>query len=187
MLPGALQDDTLPRTRGPVLAPVGVIRTQRLLLRPARLTDLEPLHTVFSDPRAMRYWSRPAHEDITQTREMLHFLMEDRPGQVEFAIECDGRCIGRAGIWRDAEIGYILHPGYWGQGLTFEALSALIPEIARRRPDLDRLTAEVDPRNTGSVRLLEKLGFTLVRTEEKNFLYGGWEWCDSAYYERTLP
>lgn len=163
-----------------------MIRTERLLLRPAVATDLEPLHAVFSDPRAMRYWDRPAYEDIALTRRFLRGFMAEGDGRVEYILECDGRCIGKAGMWREVEIGYILHPGYWRRGLAFEALSAILPEIRRRRPDLDKLTAELDPRNTGSVRLLEKLGFEHARTEEKSFLYGGWEWCDSVFYKLSL-
>ncbi|OWV50076.1 GNAT family N-acetyltransferase [Mameliella alba] len=187
MLPRALQDHALPGTRGPILAPVGVIRTARLLLRRARPTDLEPLHAVLSHPGAMRYWSHPAHDDITQSLGYLQGLMEDRPDSFDLVIEHQGRCIGKAGMWRAPDFGYILHPDHWGKGLAFEALSAILPELARHRPHLPKLTAEIDPRNLASGRLLEKLGFTHLRTEEKNFLYGGWEWCDSAYYERALP
>ncbi len=164
-----------------------MIRTKRLLLRPARPTDLEPLHAIFSDPRAMRYWDRPAHEDIALTRRFLRGFMASGDGRLEYILDLGGRCIGKAGMWRDPEIGYILSPDHWRQGLAFEALNAILPDIARQRPDLSRLTAELDPRNTASVRLLEKLGFKHQRTEDKNFLYGGTEWCDSAYYARTLP
>ena len=161
-----------------------MIRTKRLLLRPARPTDLEPLHAIFSDPRAMRYWDRPAYEDIALTRRFLRGFMAQGDGRVEYILDLGGRCIGKAGMWRDAEIGYILHPDYWNRGLTHEALSAIVPEIARRRPDLAELTAEVDPRNTASVRLLEKLGFVHQRTEKRAFLYGGTDWCGSAFYNR---
>ncbi|WP_323768607.1 GNAT family N-acetyltransferase [Antarctobacter sp.] len=166
-----------------------MIRTERLLLRPGRLTDLEPLHRILSDPSVMRYWSRPAHDDIAQTAEFLRYFMDGygTDGRVEFILEYDGRCIGKAGMWRDPEVGYILNPDYWGQGLAFEAMSAILTEIARRRPDLTRLTADLDPRNTGSIRLLEKLGFTHDRTVIGDYLYGGYEVCDSAYYSLAMP
>ncbi|MGP6088389.1 GNAT family N-acetyltransferase [Antarctobacter jejuensis] len=164
-----------------------MIRTARLLLRPARPTDLEALHAVFSDPRAMRYWDRPAYEDIALTRRFLRGFMATGDGRVEYILDREGRCIGKAGMWRDREIGYILHPDHWRQGLAYEALSAILPEIPRQRPDITELTAELDPRNIASARLLEKLGFLHQRTEEKSFLYGGTEWCDTAYYTRALP
>ena len=41
-----------------------MITTERLLLRRARMDDLEDLHQVFADPRAMRYWDSLPHEHI---------------------------------------------------------------------------------------------------------------------------
>lgn len=37
----------------------GPIKTQRLLLRGAQESDLEPLHEIFSDEEVMRYWYLP--------------------------------------------------------------------------------------------------------------------------------
>lgn len=166
-----------------------MIRTERLLLRPGRLTDLESLHEILSNPKVMRHWSGPAHDDIGQTRAFLHRFMDGygTDGRVEYIMETGGRCIGKAGMWRDAEIGYLVNPRYWRQGLALEALSAILAEIPRRRPDLTRLTADLDPRNTASVRLLEKLGFRHERTVIGDYLYGGYEVCDSAYYSLILP
>jgi len=165
-----------------------VIRTQRLLLRPARIDDLEPLHAVFSDPDAMRYWDRPAYDDIELTRRFLTGLMTQDPSRsLDLIVERDGRCIGKVGMWRLAEIGYILHPAHWGQGLAFEALSALLPVLFERFPNEQAFRAECDPRNRASIALLTKLGFRKVREEKANFLYGETEWCDTAYFELMRP
>ncbi|WP_372838668.1 GNAT family N-acetyltransferase, partial [Phaeovulum sp.] len=48
-----------------------MLRTPRLVLRRAQASDLEALHRVFGEPRAMRYWSRPAHENLAQTEATL--------------------------------------------------------------------------------------------------------------------
>ena len=47
------------------------IQTPRLLLRPARPSDVVDLHGVLSDRRAMRYWSSLPHATIAQTRAWL--------------------------------------------------------------------------------------------------------------------
>ncbi|MDJ0823714.1 MAG: GNAT family N-acetyltransferase [Paracoccaceae bacterium] len=162
-------------------------RTKRLLLRPARLDDLHPLHAIFSDPRAMRYWDRPAYEDIALTRDFLeHFIHRDWDAREEFILDLDGLCIGKAGCWRRAELGYILHPDYWRRGLMTEALTALIPRCFAKFPEEPALTAECDPRNTASAKLLEKLGFQRTSYETRNFQYGD-EWCDTAYYALPRP
>ena len=76
----------------------------------------------------------------------------------DFIVEHEGRLIGKAGCWRVPEIGYILHPDYWGQGLAFEAMSAVVPRLFARF-DIPAIEAEVDPRNAASIGLLERLGF----------------------------
>ena len=165
-----------------------MIRTARLTLRPLRADDLEPLHTILSDPRAMRYWDRPAHISIDESRRLLEAFMQEAPDQhLEYAVDLQGRFIGRVGMWKRYEIGFIFAPDHWGQGYATEAAAALIAQVWARFPEADVLTGEVDPRNTGSCRVLEKLGFALSRVGEKDFLYGGTEWCDTAYYVLPRP
>lgn len=164
-----------------------MIWTKRLRLRPLRADDLTALHAIFSNPCAMRYWDRPAWDDVGQTRALLEAFMRDAPDEhLEYAVEKDGTCIGRVGMWKRWEIGYILAPDHWGHGYATEAVAALIADVWRRFPAAERLTAEIDPRNIASARLLEKQGFVLSHIEERNFRYGD-EWCDTAYYALPRP
>ena len=48
------------------------LQTERLTLRPALLEDVEDLHAIFSDPRAMRYWDTLPHEQVAQTLSLIH-------------------------------------------------------------------------------------------------------------------
>lgn len=165
-----------------------MIETARLTLRAGRADDLMPLHDIFSDPRAMRYWDRPPHENLDQTARFLNaFMTPDPQSREEYILEHQGRCVGKAGMWRRFEIGYILHPDLWGQGLITESLRAITPRVFERFPDADGLTAELDPRNIGSIKVLEKLGFAQTDLKEKNFLYGDSEWCDTGYYRLPRP
>jgi RimJ/RimL family protein N-acetyltransferase len=59
---------------------------------------------------------------------------------------------------RRAEVGYGLDRDFWRQGYMNEALQALL-SFAFNVLNLHRLEADVDPRNVGSIRSLEKLGF----------------------------
>ena len=160
------------------------IRTPRLLLRRVEDGDLHDLHAVLSDSRAMRYWSRPAHTELGETQEFLGWL---RPGERtdDFVLVEDGRVIGKAGAWRVPEVGFILHPDRWGRGLAFEAMAAVIPYLFETHP-VRALTADVDPRNTPSIRLLERLGFAEIGRAERTMQWGS-EWCDSVYFELSRP
>ena len=162
------------------------ILTPRLRLRPARSDDLDDIHAVLSEPRAMRYWSSPPHTDLDQTRAWLDSMIQAPPqSSCDFVIEHQGQVIGKAGCWRVPEIGYILHPDAWGQGLAREALSAVIPVVFARFP-IDAITADVDPRNGPSLKLLARLGFVETRRAARTWLVGE-EWCDSVYLALARP
>lgn len=159
------------------------IRTPRLILRSARPDDLEAMHDVLSDPRATVWWSTPPHETLDQTREWLDAMIANGPDHPDFVIELDGRVIGKAGFWRLPDVGYILHPDCWGQGLASEAVGAAVDHVFRTC-DLETLTADVDPENAASIRLLERLGFVRTGFAERTWNVGG-EWKDSLYYARS--
>lgn len=156
-----------------------ILTTPRLTLRPARQDDLAPMHRVFTQPQAMRYWARPPHDSLDQTEAYLSRMILAANGARDFIVERDGEVIGKAGMWRVAEVGFILHPDHWGQGLAREALEAVIDHIFAAT-DLTDLTAEVDPRNAASLGLLGRLGFVETGRAEKTLLWGD-EWCDSVY------
>lgn len=158
------------------------LRTERLLLRPARADDLEAMHAILSDPRAMAYWSSTPHEQIDQTRDWLASMLAIRPGEGEdFIVEHEGQLIGKAGLWRFPEIGYILHPDHWGHGFAGEALSVVL-DRAFDVHGLPKVVADVDPRNTGSLKLLTGLGFHETGRAERTWHVGG-VWCGSVYLE----
>ncbi len=160
--------------------------TPRLRLRRARADDLDALHDVFSHPVAMRYWSRPPHAEVEQTREFLQAMI-DAPADLsdDFVVEHQGRAIGKAGCWRLPEVGYILHPDHWGKGLATEALTAVVGHVFATWP-VEAIKADVDPRNQGSLRLLAKLGFVETHRARRTWLVGE-EWCDSVYLALLRP
>ncbi len=167
-----------------------MIRTERLLLRRAREDDFAAFHEMMTDPRVMRYWSHPPHTEPEQTAQFIAHLMRSDTAEVEeFVIEYNGRVIGKAGCWRPAEVGFMVHPDFWGQGFATEAVQAVLPLCFDKFDAAPALTAECDPRNLASIALLKRFGFRHLRTAEKDFLYGGTQWCDTAYFElpRTHP
>ena len=163
-----------------------MIRTERLLLRRARPDDLDAFHAILSDRIAMRYWSTPPHETLTETREWLDRTLAS-PAELsdDYVVELDGRLIGKAGCWRLPEIGYILHRDHWGKGYAREAMAAVTAHIFATR-DVAKLVADVDPRNAGSIALLLRLGFTETHRAKGTWQIGD-ELCDSVYFALPRP
>lgn len=162
------------------------ITTERLVLRRAREEDLAALHRVLSDTQAMRYWSSLPHTSLEETREWLGNMISSDPAvSDDYLIELDGEVIGKAGCYRLPDIGYIIHPEHWGRGLASEALRAIIPSIFARHP-IPAITADIDPRNTASLRLLERLGFAVTGRGSRTWHIGD-EWCDSVYFALPRP
>ncbi len=156
------------------------IRTPRLILRSARPDDLDGMHAVLSDPRATRWWSTPPHETLEQTRVWLDGMIANGPDHPDFVVELDNRVIGKAGFYEMPDVGYILHPDVWGQGLASEAVGAAVDHAFATR-DVGTLTADVDPENAASIRLLERLGFVRTGSATRTWNVGG-VWKDSLYY-----
>lgn len=163
-----------------------VVNTPRLRLRRAHPSDLSALHRVMSDPVAMRYWSTPPHTNLDETRQFLADMISAPATESDdFLVEYRGEVIGKAGCWRVPEIGFILSSHYWGMGLAYEALSAIVPRV-HERFSISTITADVDPRNERCLTLLKRLGFAETGRAERTWLVGT-EWCDSVYLGHHMP
>jgi RimJ/RimL family protein N-acetyltransferase len=140
----------------------------RIDLRWMTREDRSAAFEIFGDPEVMRYWSSPAFADenaALRLIEEIHELFANRQ-LFEWAIclRDDDRMIGTCTVYqlrpehRRAEIGFALARAQWGQGYAREALGLLL-RFCFEELQLHRLEADVDPRNTPSLRLLEALGF----------------------------
>ena len=82
---------------------------------------------------------------------------------------------------RRAEIGYALGQPYWYQGYMHEALQTLLG-YAFEILDLNRLEADIDPRNAASAQTLERLGFQHVCTLRERWIMSN-EVSDTAWHD----
>jgi RimJ/RimL family protein N-acetyltransferase len=160
------------------------ISTDRLLLRRASPDDAAAMHRIMSNPVAMRYWSTPPHAEIDQTERWMASMVEADPAACDdFIVTLDGALIGKLGAWRLPEIGFLIDPAHWGHGYAFEALAAYIDR--RRALGSTELTADVDPRNFASLRLLDRCGFVETHRAKGAWQVGS-ELCDSTYLRLNI-
>jgi [ribosomal protein S5]-alanine N-acetyltransferase len=160
------------------------IRTDRLVLRRASHDDAVAMHRIMNDPAAMRYWSTPPHSSVSETeRWMDSMIVADPSTSDDFIVTLGGELIGKLGAWKLPEIGFLIDPAQWGNGYASESLAAFIER--RRNLGSTELTADVDPRNLSSIRLLERHGF-IETGRAKGVWHVGEELCDSVYFQLTL-
>jgi RimJ/RimL family protein N-acetyltransferase len=169
---------------------IPVLDTPRLTLRPLVEADVPALFAIYSNPEAMRYWTRGPMTDLAEAAELLGEIRQLGASGTLFewgiARREDDRVIGTCTLHRidrthgRAEIGYILLRDVWGLGLAHEALVALL-DLAFGPWALHRLEADIDPRNAASIRSVERLGFTLEGHLRERYQVGG-ELQDSLIY-----
>jgi RimJ/RimL family protein N-acetyltransferase len=163
-----------------------MLKTERLLLRRATPDDVDAFHAIMSDRKAMRYWSTTPHATRDETSEWVANMVGSvAAGGDDFVIELDGRVIGKAGCYRLPEVGYILHPDAWGKGYAREALAAVTAHIFATHA-LEKIIADVDPRNDASIGLLLRLGFAETHRAKGTWQVGE-ELCDSVYLALPRP
>jgi ribosomal-protein-alanine N-acetyltransferase len=106
------------------------LRTDRLVLRAAKQSDLMDLHAIYSDPRVMAYWSTAPHDNTDVTQKHLDGLIASSADRLTyFIIEMDGTAVGAAGMHHADEVGFLLNADYWRQGIISEAMRAIIPHL----------------------------------------------------------
>jgi RimJ/RimL family protein N-acetyltransferase len=166
------------------------IVADRVRLRTITESDLDQISAIFSDPKVMRYWSTPPLESIDEVRALMK---EIETGNEEgsmmkwgVALKSTDSVIGTVTLFNldikqgRAEIGYAQAQAYWGHGYIHEALQALLT-YAFEEMKLRRIEADVDPRNSASIKTLERLGFV-----REGFLRERWhvsgELQDALFY-----
>jgi RimJ/RimL family protein N-acetyltransferase len=162
----------------------------RVTLRWINDSDESSLYTMFSDPEVMRYWSSPPLKDKDETKRLLDRIREGfqarRFFQWGIARNSDNRLIGTLTLFYldsknlRAEIGYALTRSEWGKGYMREALQTLLG-FAFQELNLQRIEADVDPRNAPSIELLQGLGFQQEGVLRERWRSTG-EVQDSAIY-----
>lgn len=165
--------------------------TDRLTLRGIRLTDAEALFRYRSNPQVYEFqgWKPQTLEEVEA------FLREktartpnvpDTWFQLAVVLRETDVLIGDVGIHfleqdnPQAEIGYTLNPAYQSKGYATEAIRGVLRFLFEGLGK-HRVTASVDPRNTKSIALLERIGMRREAHFRKSVWFNG-EWADDIVY-----
>lgn len=157
-----------------------VVHTQRLCIRPVRHDDLKQILQIHQNSKVNQYLPYETWRDSEQANVWFEQVQERRSDGTseQFVIECldfspntiIGTCLAFiANVQDEPELsrvyfGYVLAEPMWRHGFMFEAMQAFVP-VLREKLNLSTLFATVETANQPSIRLLERLGFTMVETQ----------------------
>jgi len=142
------------------------IRTERLVLRPFRATDVDAVHRASQDPATQRWISLiPVPYTLADAREFIEKTVSERADGVAMpvAVEADGEFAGTAGAYLrpgrlGPEIGYAIAPWARRRGYAAEATRALADwALALGAP---RVHLYADVGNVASQAVARRAGFT---------------------------
>lgn len=171
-----------------------LLKTQRLTLAPAKVSDAEELFPFVSDSEIAKWMSWQPHISIEQTVQFCNSLEINHQNKtsLNWVIRIDGQVCGLFGlisikknhrslIYNKAELAYWCGKPFQGKGIMKEAGNAVI-DFAFQALNLNKLTVGHYVGNEASKRLILSLGFQFHYHEKRAFLKDGF-WIDCDFYE----
>lgn len=161
------------------------LETPRLILREFAADDWPAILAYQSDPLYLRYYESTdrtaADVQAFVARQIDHQHRRPRyQYQLVVTLKSTGELIGNCGIRKpaanamEAELGYELSPKHWGNGYATEAAGRVLA-FGFEELGVHRVSSWTVADNSGSMHVLDKLGFRLEgRLREKEFYKGRW-------------
>jgi len=152
-----------------VKAPDEIKTTHLVLVRPRAGDAASIFERYASDPEVTKFLGWTRHQAVTDTEAFLRFSAEQweqwPAGPYLIRSRSHGELLGGTGFTfhgpGQAETGYVLAKGAWGNGYATEALRAIVD--VGHQIGMARLYALCHPEHRPSWRVLEKCGFTRDR------------------------
>ena len=144
-----------------------ILETPRLRLRPMTPGDAASLHSCYGDAEAMQYWDFSVSRDLAHTTARLADSLAADPRWHRgwgVVLKDSEQFIGYVNYherdpWhRRLAVGYILARPYWRCGFMTEAMQAFLAYCFDGL-ETHRVEAAIEPSNTRSLGLAERLGF----------------------------
>jgi RimJ/RimL family protein N-acetyltransferase len=169
------------------------LATERLVLRSFLPRDVDDVLAYRSQPDVVRYipGEPKTREQVVDmvAHSATAGLVDERHTHITLAVDLAGRVVGDVMLalngldgsdGKQVELGWVFTPDVQGQGYATEAARALA-EVAFSEVGAHRVWAQLEPENTASSRICERLGMR----REAYFEKGSWfkeRWTDLAIY-----
>lgn len=153
------------------------LETDRLIIREVKITDVNDLFEMDSNPNVHKYIERKPLKTIEEEEKVVNILQnqykQNGIGRWALELKKTGEVIGWAGFkfYSESlnshknfyELGYRLKEKHWGKGYTTEACKKIL-EYGFNEFSLTFACALIDERNTASKNVAQKLGFKYINT-----------------------
>lgn len=170
--------------------PFPILETERLVLRRITLEDAQSYFELRSNVDAMKHICKPLQKSVEESITMIYKINEmiafnDGIGWA-ICFKTDNKMIGSVSFHRiekehcRAEIGYMLHPKHWKQGIVSEAVEAII-KYGFDTLKFHSIEAHIDPTNSGSEKVLRKFNFEKEAYFKENYFFDG-KFLDTAVF-----
>ena len=168
------------------------LETERLLLREFRITDVDDMFELDSNPKVHQYLGKKTIKTKEEAKKMIEFILKQykENGIGRFAVieKSSGSFIGWSGLklnkgtkeslngFQDfIDIGYRFIPKYWRKGYGLETAIACL-EYGFKTMNLDIIYGAAEIENIGSNKILQKIGLQFVNEfKEGNELVNWYE------------
>jgi ribosomal-protein-alanine N-acetyltransferase len=149
-----------------------VLETKRLILRRFSSDDAEFILQLLNEPSFLRNIGDKGVRTISDAFKYIRtgpVASYERFGFGAYLVELKetGASIGLCGLIKreqltDVDVGFAFLPAFWSKGYAFEAASAVVA-YGREVLGIARIVAITTPDNSGSIRVLEKIGLRFER------------------------
>ncbi len=170
--------------------------TDRLVLRRIMQEDAPEIFFLRSDKKVLEFLNKEPATSIEEVKLFMEscdkILIANDGVMWGIALkEIPKKIIGTICYWQlqpenyRAEIGYVLHPNYWRQGIMKEAIEKVL-EYGAAEMKLHRVEARLNAENLPSAAILEATGFKKEGHLKEDFFYKE-RFYDTFIYSIILP
>lgn len=156
--------------------PPELIKTERLILRKAQMSDAAILHDAYmSHPEISEYMGWEPHTELSQSEWWINHCIQqwDARENYAFVIEYESKPMGMVGMHHmpgRVTLSYVIAKPYWGRGIMPEAVNALIDwALAQDHIYRAQIFCHID--NHKSQRVIEKCGLVYEGTLKRYFIH----------------
>lgn len=151
------------------------IETNRLALKAIRFEDAADIYAYVQNPNVLRYTTGTTPRELSETEAFVRGLVNKPRGAFAWAIRAKGgaNVIGVVEFGmldeQTASVDYALAEQHWNQGITTEAVRAVLGWAFHAVPSLMSVSSSAMAANPASTRVQEKCGMQLARREQQKW------------------